>query len=521
MWESISTTHKEKYKKLICNFASMTKIFSQKSENEDYSITPIVNSKFQETVFQKAFHAKAEDISNTSFDASVIVDDQTKYAIGIKAFRFDSSEQKVAQFKKNSNLDGWNEIIYRINSNANGLINKHEVDEVNHTLYLELAKKISFIRNERILSSLSLIKGFENDSKVESIYHVLMPYNKKNSPKIFVGEIDYSLIEIEKISIIGCTNIKNPGNFRFTDGKHIYKYTYADSQLYMKFNNKDIIYETWDIEYLDDPFLIIDNINIKSEKNNIEQTVSWLIYDKNKIVPQSSGFNAFDGGPKHPIKDRKRIIKNFTNKYKNIVDNQKLSFIERELNDILLKKYNTTALKQIRKHKSTALVEYIQSINNKDIIKDVEKIIFRRFDEVYIPIYDSVKFHKEFPDFFGKEIGLLNHNDRLVKPKEERIFELYFVASDQSMKAYINQDGGKAIQSYGKQGILGQWLINDVFQLKNRERLDFSKLLDLNINGVRLIKYKNKENFIGIEFIWIDEDNPPSDAIGWVAKNKK
>ena len=32
------------------------------------------------------------------------------------------------------------------------------------------------------------------------------------------------------------------------------------------------------------------------------------------------------------------------------------------------------------------------------------------------------------------------------------------------------------------------------------------------------VKFKNGE--IGIEFIWIDIDNPPSDAIGWVAKNK-
>lgn len=32
------------------------------------------------------------------------------------------------------------------------------------------------------------------------------------------------------------------------------------------------------------------------------------------------------------------------------------------------------------------------------------------------------------------------------------------------------------------------------------------------------VKFKNGE--IGIDFIWIDIDNPPSDAIGWVAKKK-
>ena len=35
------------------------------------------------------------------------------------------------------------------------------------------------------------------------------------------------------------------------------------------------------------------------------------------------------------------------------------------------------------------------------------------------------------------------------------------------------------------------------------------KTIDTNGNGE-----------IGIEFIWIDVDNPPSDAIGWVAKDK-
>ena len=42
------------------------------------------------------------------------------------------------------------------------------------------------------------------------------------------------------------------------------------------------------------------------------------------------------------------------------------------------------------------------------------------------------------------------------------------------------------------------------------------RLNELEINGIRLTKFKNGE--IGIEFIWIDTGNPPSDAIGWVAK---
>ena len=54
------------------------------------------------------------------------------------------------------------------------------------------------------------------------------------------------------------------------------------------------------------------------------------------------------------------------------------------------------------------------------------------------------------------------------------------------------------------------------FQLKKREVLTGQRLNELEINGIRLTKFKNVE--ICIEFIWINPENPPSDTIGWVAK---
>ena len=54
------------------------------------------------------------------------------------------------------------------------------------------------------------------------------------------------------------------------------------------------------------------------------------------------------------------------------------------------------------------------------------------------------------------------------------------------------------------------------FQLKEREVLTGQRLNELEINGIRLTKFNNGE--IGIEFMWIDTENPPIDAIGWVAK---
>lgn len=91
-----------------------------------------------------------------------------------------------------------------------------------------------------------------------------------------------------------------------------------------------------------------------------------------------------------------------------------------------------------------------------------------------------------------------------------------FLSSGDVVKACINQETGKAIQSTEKQEILGEWILRGVFQLKEREVLTGKKLEELQINGIRLSKFK--DGVIGIEFIWIDIDNPPQDAIGWVSK---
>lgn len=71
MWEDLPKVQKEEYKRLILAFASLTDMFAQKSNEDDIKAAPIINSKFQETAFQKAFNAYAEDIGNTSYDVSL------------------------------------------------------------------------------------------------------------------------------------------------------------------------------------------------------------------------------------------------------------------------------------------------------------------------------------------------------------------------------------------------------------------------------------------------------------------
>ena len=166
-------------------------------------------------------------------------------------------------------------------------------------------------------------------------------------------------------------------------------------------------------------------------------------------------------------------------------------------------------------------MEYVENIGNKNLEKEIEKTIFRPISEMYIPIPNSRTFHNQKPDFFGKDIGKFKKDsNKLLLPKEKRIFNLEFISSKNIIKAYINQDNGKSIQSYKDQQILGEWILRGVFQLEPREVLTKQKLIEVGINGIRLYKFKDYKRGMGIEFIWIDENNPPLDSIGWVSENR-
>lgn len=533
MWSKLNEDEKLKYQKLITNFASLSEAFSQKSEDTDTNVAPIVNSKFQETVFQKSFGAIGEDIANTSYDASLLLDEEHKYLVGIKSFGINSGDQKIAQFKKNSQYDNWGSILNKISENAKASKSKQEADDKNEKLYYELATKIAILRNKRIASSKEQIKGFKGtDKDVESIYHVLMPSRKSEEPKIHVGETPYTSINIDNIKIHGATNLSNPTNFKFSDDIHDYKYTSADSQLLMSFKNKDIVVETWDVNYIKDPFEVFENLNeqlsYKDKISNdladqVESTVSWIIYNENGKVEENSGFNGFNGGPKlsKANNSREKRIARLIEKYGKHLTKNQLTKIEKDLKSILLNEWKTNEEKEEMKTIRSNLMEYIETIDNTKLEKEVQKIIFRPLSEMYIPIPNSKQFHNSFPDFFGENIGRFQpqpNSNKLLLPKEERVFKLEFLSSKNTIEAYINQDNGKSIQSYKDQQILGEWILRGVFQLKPREILTKQKLIDVGINGIRLYKFKDSTRGIGIDFIWIDEENPPKDAIGWIAK---
>ncbi len=506
---------------MILAFASLTDMFAQK-ENGNEIPTPIINTKYQETVFQKVFGASAEDIGNTSYDASLInPKTKRKYLVGIKTFGFSSGDQKIAQFKNNH--DEWSELINEMRSNSinedGSIKSKEEINVANKGLYLNLARNIAILRNKRINSSISNIRGFEisDDDNFESVYHVLMPSKKDEIPSIYVGEISYDYINIDEIQIIGCTKANNPTNFDFTDGNHRYKYTSADSQLLMKFNNSDIVVERWDVKYADDAYSIFEEIanRIYSESDklyNIEESYSWKITNKNGEMERFSGFNSFYGvGSKLGLNDRNRIIKNLHDKYRDIVPYETLECVICGLHNFLIEKSSDPS-KNDKIDLRNKILNALNQTNNGEFINDVVKLLFRPVSELYIPLPNSKKFHKLHPDFFTKNLGNLDLKKIKDIPIENRRFKLIFEPSGDELESFITQENGKGIESIDSQSILGEWILRKVFQLDEYEPLTRKKLDDVGINGIRLYRMKGSKD-VHLQFVWIDDNSPPDDYI--------
>lgn len=518
MWENLPIDQKTEYKQIILAFASLTKMFAQKSEDDKDTIpSPIINSKFQETTFGRVFNAIIEDIGNTSYDAALSVTTADgkliKYLVGIKTFGIKSGDQKIAQFK--ANHDDWSEIINQINANSidiNGnRLSKSAINSANNELYYDLAVKIASLRNMRIDSAEENLKGFtiKSNDNVSAVYHVLMPSEKNcKDPTIFVGETSYDRIDIDNLEIIGCTTPNNPTNFEFKDGHHVYKYTSADSQLLMKFNNSRIIVDNWKVLYADDAYAIFKEIGNKVYGQPTQyESYSWKL----EIHPYS-GFNSFYGtGSKIGEKGIQTRLKNIAKKYQNSVESYLLETLITSLSNYFQFKPKSDA-EYLKKEKlRVALTEQLDFIKNEELKKEVLGILYRPKEEVYIPIPHANKFHTEHPDFFGTGVGQLN-GKTAVLPKEQRQFQLIFEPSGDEITAFVTQDYLKGIQSYEKQSILGEWLLRKVFQLGEYEQLTKKHLDNLGINGIRLSKDLNTGK-IHLSFIWIDSKNLPKDYI--------
>lgn len=517
MWKELPEDSKDLYREYIKGFASLTPIFSQKA-GRDSKLTPYVVSKFQEGAFNRAFGAMEEDIGNTSFDSSLIQklkDGQEKrYVIGIKTFRYGSGMQKIAQFKKDSRA--WTDYFKEIENIAKSCKSKEEINEKCKNLYLLIAKKIAIIRNQRIDSSIAQLKGFKAKDGVfvESIYHVLKTKDKNFDYGIIeVGETSYSKINIDNITILGCSDVKKSDSFSFKDSNHSYKYTKVDSQLYMEFDKPNIGLEEWEIKYLDNPWDVILGLGNKNYSSNLEnsmvpkqsehivQSFIWRI-----DVHPSSGFNAFYGtGSKMAKNERQRKINYIENKYNKFKEDTDLNFIVDSMKQYFGYSSNSDEIRkkkiEIRDSVFSVATQYGEELSNH-----VKKALYRPVAEMYIPIPNSRKFHEKYPTFFTATPIRFDNKGSILTKKEQRTFTLQFEPSGDQIEAYICQQNGKAIQSTGSQEILGEWILRKVFCLKEMELLTEEKLIELGINSMYIYRTE-EDNNVHLKFIWMDTEN--------------
>lgn len=528
MWERLPVHGKSRYKKYILSFASISGLQAQKADEDD-SIAPVISSKFHEKTFCHVFGATQEDQANTSFDASLRLidgDGEHRYIIGLKTFGISSGFQKIAQFKSSlKELDGLFADIVNLSKGKDAAT----INSVNRDRYMEIALFISEIRNSRIRSSIENLRGFRicpGKDDVESVYHVLMPSGRKESRAfIAVGETDYVPIDTDNITIIGCTGESNPQNFDFTDGRHRYRFTKADSQLLMDFRNREIVRETWDAVFIADPYAILDEIAIQigiddyraeeeeiSVSPEITESHSWMIASKNGEVERYSGFNSFFGvSSKQGPEQRKRTLKLINSEWRDRIPPERFDTLMDVLSKYLLSTASTKKERFEREKQRDYIVDLMDGLDPL-FRTTVMKCLYRPVDEMYIPIRNTTAFHKAHPDFFAKDAARLKADGKFALPDEQRRFTLMFEPSGDTMDAFITQQNGKGIESWEKQSYLGEWILRKVFQLKEREPLTARRLEELEINAFRLYR-TNADDFVHIEFIYIDPNNPPSDLV--------
>lgn len=412
IWRRYTVEQRKEYIQFLQVYGALSNLFRQKKGD----LIPYLDSKFQETIFARVFNGQNVDIGNTPHDILSVFGNE-RIGIGLKTWMNSRpSYQKVMQLKR-----------YQ--------------DEINNSFkngYDSLAFKISEIRNERIKSDYERL-GLSED---KNIYH----YVTRDKNMFVINECSYPLIDVNNLRDFEYSKTA----FNWTDGNKEYKFTFGDSQIWMKFgsslNNSQIL-ESFKVEIINDPFEFLLNayLNLidspKETDQEIEEAYLPLYSYKLKEVGEKSGLNAWNSAPKN-----------------------KDSFIPRPLN------------------------------------------------EVYIPIPKD--FHYKHKDFFNPNILKVIEDRELYKNDKRNRPEVRFhiiLPNGKRLPALITGDNMKNFQTgslterdehgvlYG-QSALGQWLLVDVLGLKERKIVTRDWLNKKGTDSVRIWKKKGDYSTFYIDF---------------------
>jgi len=200
-----------RYRSLLKAIGSLSGLFSD-------SYSPYISSRAAENIFCLAFDAINHSRSDTSVDASI-----SRIGYGIKTFLHNNGAtlQKIAEFNQDS-------------------------DKIRNLGTLEMVRKISELRNERIIFSK---RAHDIDNL---IYHLIT----RDKGKMLIFEEDLSLINLSEIKL---SKNKNNNTIAFSDGLNEYSFNTSKSTLLKRFLCTDPLDEI-EIRIFDDPFVLLEDL---------------------------------------------------------------------------------------------------------------------------------------------------------------------------------------------------------------------------------------------------------------------
>ncbi len=268
VWKHYPEDQRNEYIQYLQVFGALSELFRQKQG----ALIPHLDSKFQETVFAKAFKCEIVDVGNTPHDILSIVGGH-RIGIGLKTWMCSKpSFQKVMQLKRYQS----------------------EINEFKHD-EKSLAYRISELKNVKMISDHKRL----GISESKNIYH----YVTRDKGSFVIHECTYPLIDLSNLRGFLLTE----KSFLWSDGNKDYKYTFSDSQIWQKFDSEKYgttIVDKFDVKIIKDPFSFliksyVDFISTSKEVNDDIVEVYLPLYSyKTKEVEEKSGLNAWNAAPK-------------------------------------------------------------------------------------------------------------------------------------------------------------------------------------------------------------------------------